>query len=66
MNKTNCWEFKNCGREPEGVKVHELGVCPATVEERLDGTNLGRKGGRPCWAVAGSMCGVIKTLVSYV
>jgi hypothetical protein len=31
----NCWEFKNCGREIGGIKVKEMGVCPAlqiTVE----------------------------------
>ena len=57
MNKINCWEYKKCGREPGGVKVHDLGVCPATEEERLDGTHGGKNGGRACWAVAGSMCG---------
>ena len=57
MNKKNCWEYKKCGREPKGVKVHDLGVCPATIEERLDGIHEGKNGGRACWAVAGSMCG---------
>ena len=57
MNKKNCWEYKKCGREPKGVKVHDLGVCPATIEERLDGTHEGKNGGRACWVVAGSMCG---------
>jgi hypothetical protein len=28
--KLNCWEVKKCGREPGGVKVKELGVCPAS------------------------------------
>ena len=57
MDKINCWEYKKCGREPEGAKVHELGICPATVEKRLNGTHGGKNGGRACWAVAGSMCG---------
>jgi hypothetical protein len=57
MKKDNCWEYKKCGREPGGIKVHELGVCPATVEEGLDGTHGGKNGGRACWAVAGSLCG---------
>jgi len=57
MSKKNCWEHKKCGREPEGEKAHELGVCPATVEERLDGTHAGKNGGRTCWVVAGSLCG---------
>jgi hypothetical protein len=57
MKKNNCWEYKKCGREPGGIKVHDLGVCPATVENRLDGTHGGENGGRSCWAVAGSLCG---------
>jgi hypothetical protein len=23
----NCWEFKNCGREKDGVNEKELGQC---------------------------------------
>lgn len=42
MDKINCWEYKKCRREPGGIKVHELGVCPATVEKRLDGTHGGK------------------------
>lgn len=57
MRKHNCWEYKQCGREPEGTKVHELGVCPAPMAEQLDGTHGGKNGGRSCWAVAGSLCG---------
>jgi hypothetical protein len=57
MNKINCWEHKNCGREPEGINAFELGVCPATVEKSLDGTHGGKNAGRACWAVGGSMCG---------
>lgn len=55
--KTNCWDFKKCGRQPGGEKVNELGVCPAAVEERTDGINSGSKGGRACWAITGTMCG---------
>ena len=57
MKKINCWEHKRCGREPGGIKVHELGVCPASEEERLDGTHDGTNAGRACWTIAGSMCG---------
>ena len=57
MKKMNCWEHKKCGREPGGIKVHELGVCPASSEERLDGTHSGKNAGRACWIIAGSMCG---------
>ena len=55
--KKNCWEFKNCGREPGGKKALELGVCPAATERRVDGTNGGLNGGRACWALAGTLCG---------
>jgi hypothetical protein len=57
MSKKNCWGHKKCGREPGGEKAHELGVCPATEEKRLDGTHGGKNAGRACWAVAGSLCG---------
>ena len=40
--KKNCWEYKQCGRQPGGSKVGELGVCPAF---------------RSCWVVAGTFCG---------
>ena len=57
MSKKNCWEFKKCGREPGGSHVHDLGICPAARELRLDGVHHGRNGGRACWVVAGSLCG---------
>jgi hypothetical protein len=53
----NCWEFKNCGRQPGGEKVKELGLCPATTEESNNGINQGMNSGRICWAVAGTCCG---------
>ena len=53
----NCWEFKKCGREPGGTKVADLGVCPATEIEKLEGINRGEKGGRACWALVGTLCG---------
>ena len=55
--KQNCWEFKKCGREPGGKKAAELGVCPATVHQDLDGIHGGKNAGRACWVVAGSLCG---------
>jgi hypothetical protein len=55
--KQNCWEFKNCGRQPGGSKVAELGVCPATVYQDLNGAHGGKNAGRACWAIAGSLCG---------
>ena len=57
MAKANCWEFKECGREPGGRKVAELGQCPAAIESRTDGINGGVNAGRACWAVTGTFCG---------
>jgi hypothetical protein len=55
-DKLNCWEFKKCGREPGGMHLADLGICPATVEQRLDGIHDGRNAGRSCWVVAGTLC----------
>ena len=55
--KQNCWEFEKCGREPGGKKVAELGVCPATIDGRLDRVHGGKNAGRACWVLAGTMCG---------
>lgn len=55
--KLNCWEFKNCGRQPGGPKAAELGICPAAVEKNLDGAHGGTNAGRACWVIAGSLCG---------
>ena len=57
MSKTNCWQHKRCGRELGGLKSGALGVCPASLEVRLDATHQGKNGGRACWIVAGSLCG---------
>lgn len=57
MSKRNCWEFKKCGREPAGENALEHGVCPAATNDRLDGIHRGKKAGRVCWLVAGTMCG---------
>ena len=54
--KQNCWDFKKCGREVGGVKVRELGICPAATEKRLNGIHEGRNAGRCCWVVAGTLC----------
>ena len=56
MARTNCWEVKNCGRQPRGAKVAEFGVCPAATAN-LSGVNGGIHGGRVCWALAGTLCG---------
>lgn len=52
----NCWEVKECGREPGGPKAAELGICIATVYKGVHGINRGTNGGRCCWAVAGTLC----------
>lgn len=54
--KQNCWEYKQCGREPGGSKVQELGVCPAAIESKLNGVHNGKNSGRTCWVVAGTYC----------
>ncbi len=59
IQKTNCWEFMQCGREPGGVKVDEKGVCPASVDTASNKINSGVNAGRSCWAVAGTFCGGI-------
>lgn len=41
-----CWEFMRCGRQGNGAKVAELGVCPAYE----------RGAGQACWLVAGTFC----------
>ncbi len=56
MKKLNCWEFNNCGREPDGANMNELGICPATTEKRLDGVHGGKNAGRACWVVAETLC----------
>jgi hypothetical protein len=57
MNRKNCWEVKQCGRQPGGEKVQELGVCIAALSNRYDGVNGGNYGGRFCWAITGTLCG---------
>lgn len=54
--KLNCWEFNKCNREQGGQKTKELGVCPATKEERLNGIHGGKNAGRACWVVSGTFC----------
>ncbi len=57
MAKQNCWEFKNCGRQPGGAKAQELGICPASMDATSDGVNEGKRAGRICWALVGTLCG---------
>jgi len=55
--KKNCWEHKNCGREPGGKNAGSLGVCPAATDRRLNGVHGGRNSGRACYMIAGTLCG---------
>ena len=55
--KQNCWEVKNCGRQPGGNHTAEFGICPASTESKLDGINSGDNAGRACWCVGGTLCG---------
>ncbi len=55
--RRNCWEFLHCGREPGGAKAEELGICPATLREDLDGINHGSMAGRVCWTIPDTRCG---------
>ncbi|RWX51651.1 hypothetical protein VU01_11033 [Candidatus Electrothrix marina] len=55
----NCWEFKKCGREPNGINAFALGVCPVSTYDRLNGVHDGKNGGRCCWIFHGAFsCGM--------
>ena len=54
--KQNCWEFFNCGRKVGGRNVKQLGICPATKEQKMDTIHSGKNAGRACWIVAGTFC----------
>jgi hypothetical protein len=55
--KKNCWEVKECGREPGGRVAVHMGVCPAAEKSEFDGLHGGKNSGRACWLVAGTLCG---------
>jgi len=56
--RANCWEVLKCGREQGGEKASRLGPCPAAIDVSAEGVNTGRNGGRVCWAISGTFCGV--------
>ena len=56
MSQQNCWEYKKCGREENGSKVQELGICIASTVKKINGVHNGKNGGRACWAIAGTLC----------
>jgi len=55
--KKNCWEYKNCGKQPGGKLAARLGACSASVETKLDGVHGGKNAGRACWVIGGTLCG---------
>ena len=55
--KINCWESKNCGRQPGGEKEATLGTCVAATQTMANGIHGGINGGRACWVIAGTLCG---------
>ena len=54
--KLNCWQFKNCGREPGGILAKIHGECLVARTMKFDGLNDGIGAGRACWMVHNSVC----------
>ncbi|MCI4626124.1 MAG: hypothetical protein L3V56_09210 [Candidatus Magnetoovum sp. WYHC-5] len=66
QQKMNCWEFKNCGRQPGGVNVSTLGECPVPKETSLNGLHGGINAGRACWAIAHKRCSQSDSLLKII
>lgn len=45
MEHLRCWEYKKCGRQPDGPLAQELGVCPAAALTQTE-----------CWLIPGTQC----------
>lgn len=56
MKKLNCWEFNDCGREPDGLMTPICGECKVPQAMKYDGINGGVAAGRACWMVLNSIC----------
>jgi len=56
--RPNCWEVRHCNRQPGGEGALVFGPCAAATDTRFDGYNGGTNGGRMCWAVEGTPCGL--------
>ncbi|MBF0564266.1 MAG: hypothetical protein HQK89_03390 [Nitrospirae bacterium] len=54
--KLNCWQFKQCGREPGGKNSVSIGICPVATAANFNGLHGGENGGRACWAVPSTLC----------
>jgi hypothetical protein len=46
VSQINCWEYKQCSREPEDIYAFEFEICPASVEVSLNETHGDKNGGR--------------------
>ena len=57
QHRINCWEYKDCGRQPGGLMADSEGTCPVATAMYLDGLNGGIAGGRACWMVEESQSG---------
>ncbi len=44
----NCWEFKKCGKEPNGIRASKLGVCHVATCKKSDGFLGGKNAGKAC------------------
>ena len=57
QKKQNCWEFKQCERQPGGKKEKEICTCPAGEGYAMyNEENNGIFCGRCCWKIAGTLC----------
>ncbi|MCF6290238.1 MAG: hypothetical protein L3J03_04485 [Desulfobacterales bacterium] len=56
MSEINCWEYRNCGREPGGRHAAASGVCSAATYAEADGFCGGKNGGRSCVYITGTLC----------
>lgn len=59
-DKANCWEIRNCGKQPGGRNVDHAGICPAANKIYATGVNGGFHAGRACWAIEKTFCGAGK------
>ncbi len=55
--KKNCWDYFSCGKEIGGKNIEKFGVCPVSIEKKLDKIHNGKNAGRSCWVVAETFCG---------
>lgn len=56
--RANCWDVLKCERGPGGDLAVREGLCPAAADTSANGVNTGINGGRVCWAISGTFCGL--------